>query len=144
MRLLSELKLRSRRCGGLHHRLLLRHLLLRHLLLQPIGPNRLDLLKAMAQQFASIFQPRQMKTKSGKKVRVVIADDHAIVRRGLVGIMGETSDLELVGQAENGHELLALIAKQKPDVVVMDINMPQKSGWDVMLQLKQEKQKIPV
>ncbi len=77
-------------------------------------------------------------------VRVVIADDHAIVRRGLVQIISETDDLELVGQAENGHELLKLVSELKPDVAVMDINMPEKSGWDVMLQLKSEKNKVPV
>lgn len=77
-------------------------------------------------------------------VRVVIADDHAIVRRGLVQIISETDDLELVGQAENGHELLKLVSGLKPDVAVMDINMPGKSGWDVMLQLKSEKNKVPV
>ncbi|QPJ61070.1 MAG: response regulator transcription factor [Candidatus Nitronauta litoralis] len=77
-------------------------------------------------------------------VRVVIADDHAIVRRGLVQIISETDDLELVGQAENGHELLKLVNEMKPDVAVMDINMPEKSGWDVMLQLKSEKNKVPV
>lgn len=85
-----------------------------------------------------------MSPEGSGKIRVVIADDHAIVRRGLVQIIAETPDMELVGQAENGHELLALIGELKPDVVVMDINMPEKSGWDVMLQLKSEKNKIPV
>ncbi len=85
-----------------------------------------------------------MSPEGSGKIRVVIADDHAIVRRGLVQIIAETPDMELIGQAENGHELLALIGELKPDVVVMDINMPEKSGWDVMLQLKSEKNKIPV
>ncbi len=80
----------------------------------------------------------------GGKIRVVIADDHAIVRRGLVQIIAETVDLDLVGQAEDGHELLKLIAEKNPNVVVMDINMPRKSGWDVMLQLRSEKRRVPV
>ncbi len=85
-----------------------------------------------------------MSPESSGNIRVVIADDHAIVRRGLVDIIRETDDLELVGEGENGHELLKLISEVKPDVAVMDINMPEKSGWDVMLQLKSEKNKTPV
>lgn len=85
-----------------------------------------------------------MTPKSPGHIRLVIADDHAIVRRGLVQIISETEGIELVGEAENGHELLKLISEMKPDVAVMDINMPEKSGWDVMLQLKSEKNKVPV
>ncbi|MCA9483809.1 MAG: response regulator transcription factor [Nitrospina sp.] len=85
-----------------------------------------------------------MGSDSSGKIRVVIADDHAIVRKGLVQIIAETRDLDLVGQAEDGHQLLKLIEDQRPDVAVMDINMPGKTGWDVMLQLKSEKRKVPV
>ncbi len=85
-----------------------------------------------------------MSPKKSGQIRVVIADDHAIVRRGLVQIISETPDFEMAGEAENGHELLRLISELKPDVVVMDINMPEKSGWDVMMQLKIESPKLPV
>lgn len=85
-----------------------------------------------------------MKHNSSHKTKVVIADDHAVVRRGLVQIISETSDLEVIAEAENGNILLDKIRTLQPDVVLMDINMPEKSGWDVMLQLKGESPKLPV
>ncbi len=85
-----------------------------------------------------------MPPESTSALRVVIADDHAIVRRGLAQIIEETPGLELAGEADNGHALLDLVREARPDVVVMDINMPGKSGWDVMLQLKSEKSRVPV
>ena len=85
-----------------------------------------------------------MKRKSSHKTKIVIADDHAVVRRGLVQIISETSDLEVIAEAENGNALLEKIRSLHPDVVLMDINMPEKSGWDVILQLKSELPKLPV
>ncbi|MDH5458290.1 MAG: response regulator transcription factor [Nitrospinota bacterium] len=85
-----------------------------------------------------------MKTTPSHKTKIVIADDHAVVRRGLVQIISETSDLEVIAEAENGNILLEKIRTRHPDVVLMDINMPEKSGWDVMMQLKSELPKLPV
>jgi two-component system invasion response regulator UvrY len=78
------------------------------------------------------------------KIKVIIADDHAFLRKGLVQIISETSDLEVVAEAKNGEELLEKIRIFDLDVVVMDVEMPKKSGWDVMLQLKIEQPKLPV
>ena len=77
-------------------------------------------------------------------IGVVIADDHAVVRRGLIQIIDETPDLTLLAEAEDGNQLLDRIRTHNPDVVVMDINMPGKSGWDVMRQLQSEAPKLPV
>jgi DNA-binding NarL/FixJ family response regulator len=82
--------------------------------------------------------------KHATKTKIVIADDHAVVRKGLVQIISETADLEVIAEAENGVILLDKIRALRPDVVLMDINMPEKSGWDVMLQLKSELPKLPV
>lgn len=79
-----------------------------------------------------------------EQIRVVIADDHAIVRKGLVQIISETNDISVIGEAGNGNELLEKIAALNLDVVVMDIEMPGKSGWDVMIQLKIEWPRLPV
>ena len=79
-----------------------------------------------------------------QKIRIMIADDHAVVRRGLIQIIAETDDLELIAEAKDGTELLKKIRGIAPDVVLMDINMPQMSGWDVMMQLKSEAPKLPV
>lgn len=85
-----------------------------------------------------------MKRQPSHKTKIVIADDHAVVRKGLVQIISETADLEVIAEAENGNILLEKIRTVKPDVVLMDINMPEKSGWDVILQLKSELPKLPV
>ena len=81
---------------------------------------------------------------ANNKIKIIIADDHAFLRKGLIQIISETPDFSVVGEAENGEELLEKIRKLDLDVVVMDVEMPKKSGWDVMLQLKIEKPKLPV
>lgn len=79
-----------------------------------------------------------------KKLRIVIADDHAVVRKGLVQIISETPDMEVVGEAENGREAIDKVRDLQPDVVILDINMPEKSGWDVLIQVKDEYPELPV
>jgi DNA-binding NarL/FixJ family response regulator len=78
------------------------------------------------------------------KIKVFIADDHSIVRRGLVQVISDTPDMLVVGEAENGNELLIKVKKLKIDIVVMDLDMPEKSGWDVIVQLQVDFPKIPV
>ena len=61
-------------------------------------------------------------------VRVVVADDHHIVREGLVVLLGAIEGIEVVGSAEDGAEAVAVVADTRPDVVVMDIQMPRLDG----------------
>lgn len=75
--------------------------------------------------------------------KVLIADDHAIVRRGLIQILTEEQDLE-VGEAESPHEVIKLTREQSWDIVVLDLDMPGKSGLDVLKELKQEHPKLAV
>ncbi|HEY9141974.1 MAG TPA: response regulator transcription factor [Bryobacteraceae bacterium] len=63
-----------------------------------------------------------------KRIRILLADDHPVVRRGFQMILAEQSDMEIVGEAGNGREALELAAKLKPDVVVMDVAMPKLNG----------------
>lgn len=65
------------------------------------------------------------------RLRIVIADDHPIFRRGLRDVVEIDAGLELVGQAENGEEALSLIQESRPDVAVLDIQMPRLSGLRV-------------
>jgi len=62
------------------------------------------------------------------KIRVVIADDHKIVMEGLGALIRQQSDMDLVAEAENGREAVALAEKLKPDIVLMDISMPGMNG----------------
>ncbi|MCL1899932.1 MAG: response regulator transcription factor [Promicromonosporaceae bacterium] len=61
-------------------------------------------------------------------IRIVVADDHPIVRAGIVGMLEDEDDLEVVGEAGNGEEAVALAAALSPDVVLMDLRMPVLDG----------------
>jgi DNA-binding NarL/FixJ family response regulator len=61
-------------------------------------------------------------------IRVVLADDHAVVRRGLAGLIESAEDLEVVGIARDGSEAVALVREHRPDVAVMDLQMPVLDG----------------
>lgn len=61
-------------------------------------------------------------------IRILIADDHAIVRMGLTALLGAQSDFTVVGEAADGDQAVARALKLRPDVVIMDLMMPKKSG----------------
>jgi NarL family two-component system response regulator LiaR len=71
-------------------------------------------------------------------VRILIADDHEMVRRGLVSFLEAFPDLEIVGEAENGEEALKLCSAGRPDVVITDLNMPVMDGVEVTRRIMQE------
>lgn len=75
---------------------------------------------------------------SNELLRVVIADDHSVVRQGIRGVLEEIDGLEVVGEAGDGAQALTLVAELAPDVVVLDVNMPEKSGLDVTMELREE------
>jgi len=77
-------------------------------------------------------------------IRIIIADDHPIVRAGMKQIISEASDLMVADEASDGHKLLNKIKKENFDVVILDITMPHMDGLDVLKQLKIEKPKLPV
>jgi two-component system response regulator NreC len=63
-----------------------------------------------------------------KRIRILLADDHAVVRQGFKMILAEQPDMEIVGEAGNGRDALALAESLKPDIVVMDVAMPELNG----------------
>jgi len=65
---------------------------------------------------------------SVKKIRVLLADDHAVVRRGFRMILDSQADLEVVGEVANGREAVAAAQELQPDVIVMDVTMPELNG----------------
>jgi DNA-binding NarL/FixJ family response regulator len=77
-------------------------------------------------------------------IRILIADDHAVVRQGLKQIVSETSDIVVSDEAINGREVLAKITENGYDVVVLDIAMPDFSGMDILKEIKREKPELPV
>jgi DNA-binding NarL/FixJ family response regulator len=72
------------------------------------------------------------------KIKLVIADDHAIFRDGLKLLLKKQDILELVGEAENGQELIAVTDKFKPDLIITDIKMPVMDGIEACRILKQQ------
>lgn len=65
---------------------------------------------------------------TAKNIRVVIADDHAMVRMGLASLLGIETDIDVVGEADDGEAAVQTALYLKPDVVVMDLMMPKKDG----------------
>ena len=63
-----------------------------------------------------------------KTIRILLADDHAVVRQGFKMILGAQPDMEIVGEAGNGREAVELVEQLKPDIVVMDVAMPELNG----------------
>ena len=77
-------------------------------------------------------------------IKVIIADDHPIVRQGLKQILAESSEVELVAEASNGREALAAIRKSPCDVAILDLSMPDATGLELMKQIKVEKPALPI
>ena len=77
-------------------------------------------------------------------IKVFIADDHAIVREGLKQILAETRDIVVAGEAENGLDAVKLFRKSDCQVMLLDISMPDRSGIEVLKQIKKEKPELAV
>jgi DNA-binding NarL/FixJ family response regulator len=70
------------------------------------------------------------------RIKVLLADDHTILRKGLLSLLAKQADIEVVGEAENGREALAKVEQLAPDVVVLDISMPLLNGLAAAQQIK--------
>ncbi len=73
-----------------------------------------------------------------KKITILVADDHLIVREGLAVLLNRQPDMEVVGEAEDGRTTVRLAQKLQPDLVIMDIAMPDLNGIDATRQIKAE------
>jgi two-component system invasion response regulator UvrY len=77
-------------------------------------------------------------------IRILIADDHSIVREGMKQILADIEDIQVAGEAANGADVLAKVQKQPFDMVLLDISMPGRSGLDVLKELKNIQPRLPV
>src|SRR5437868_1751540 len=68
----------------------------------------------------------------GKKIRIAIADDHAVLRESLAALFGNQRDFEVCGAAANGVEALKIVQACHPDVLVLDLFMPESDGFEVL------------
>ena len=72
------------------------------------------------------------------KLRILIADDHAIVRAGIVSILKSQRDLSVIGEARDGNEAVEMALRLKPDVILMDLMMPEMDGCEATAAIKKE------
>jgi two-component system, NarL family, invasion response regulator UvrY len=77
-------------------------------------------------------------------IKVLIADDHALIRKGLKQLLDDTEDMRVTGEAENGMQAVRMAEDAAYDVVLLDISMPDKHGIDVLKQLKANHPQLPV
>ncbi|MFN3307594.1 MAG: response regulator [Anaerolineales bacterium] len=69
-------------------------------------------------------------------IRIVVVDDHALFRSGLISLLGDMGEFQVVGEAANGREALDVVRQTKPDIVLMDVNMPVMGGVETVRALK--------
>jgi len=81
---------------------------------------------------------------SGKPIRVVLADDHAVVRKGIREFLEEAADITVVAEASNGREALQAVSEHLPDVAVLDVQMPELSGIEATRRIKARHPEIRV
>lgn len=77
-------------------------------------------------------------------VKIMITDDHSMIREGLKQLLELDGDYEVIAEASDGEECLGKLATVKPDILLLDINMPKMNGLEVLKQLKSKRNKIKV
>jgi CheY-like chemotaxis protein len=88
--------------------------------------------------------PESTNARPASAIHIVIADDHSVVREGIVALLKQEPDIEIVGQAADGAEVIELARRLKPEVVLMDIGMPNVNGIEATKVLRQELPQVKV
>jgi DNA-binding NarL/FixJ family response regulator len=78
------------------------------------------------------------RTGQSTRIRLIVVDDHSLFRAGLVNLLSDFPDFEVVGEAGNGQEAMDIIHEKQPDVVLMDVNMPVMDGVEAVSQIKKK------
>jgi len=76
--------------------------------------------------------------EDSKKIRILAVDDHPILRQGIVGLIADESDMSLVAEAANGREAIHQFRTHRPDITLMDLQMPEMNGLDAMIAIRGE------
>jgi DNA-binding NarL/FixJ family response regulator len=80
----------------------------------------------------------------GSLIRILVVDDHSLVREGIATFIGGQSDMKLVGEASNGREAIQQFREHRPDVTLMDLQMPEMNGLDAMIAIRNEFQEVRI
>ena len=79
-----------------------------------------------------------------KPYRIIIADDHSLIRQGIKSIIGQDAELKVIAEAADGVELLAKLAEQQPDMVILDISMPRMNGIEAVARIREQYPEIRI
>jgi DNA-binding NarL/FixJ family response regulator len=77
-------------------------------------------------------------SKDSKKIRILAVDDHPILRQGVAGLIADESDMTLVAEASDGREAIQQFRTHRPDITLMDLQMPEMNGLDAMIAIREE------
>lgn len=94
---------------------------------------------ALGACFRRVAAMDERKRKAGRSTRVLIVDDHAVVRLGLATVLDGATDVEVVGEAGTSAEALVETGRLKPDVVLMDLRLPDGNGLDACLEIRAQR-----
>ncbi len=106
-----------------------------------------DLFEFADDRFTALASPQAAGSESRSvraRLRVLLADDHEIVRQGLASLLSEEDTVEIVGEAANGREAVDLAGRLRPDVVIMDMSMPVMNGDEAARQIKKDLPQIRI
>ncbi len=110
-------------------------------------PQEAEMAGAQALQTEAYRDPAKRKhaePKSQERLRVLLVDDHKVMREGLASLLDEQPDMDVVGQAGNGREAVDLAHRLEPHVIIMDASMPVMSGDEATRQIKRHLPKIRI
>lgn len=93
---------------------------------------------------AAAFEPSSRDPRGGAKIRVLLVDDHKLMCEGLAVLLGGAPDIDVVGKATDGRTAVELVKSLKPDVVVMDVGLPELNGVEATRRIQAQHQKVKV
>lgn len=79
-----------------------------------------------------------------KKIKVMIADDHTVIREGIRSLLACDQDIQVIAEAKDGEEALQKIVNSRPDIILLDVNMPHKDGFDVLVKIRDNNYDVKV